>query len=138
MGTVLKSVSDQKSKEIGKEEKVAQPPEKGIRLDIENALSFLDSDASEKAASPKAAFPPPEEPESLMPEIEAPPPKPQKGSGTVPAARKDGSPPPNDIRSLPSQTTAKKAVPKAKKGVNIWILLLGAAILALLAVLFLL
>jgi hypothetical protein len=126
---------DQESKKEEKDRTVVQPAEKDVSLDIENALSFLDSEDDEKAVSPETASKPPARSKPSNPEITADKPIQQKETSTVKPLEKEMLLSRKDQEKFAQRRVLTPDQPEGKKSTKIWILLLGLVILIILAAL---
>ena len=129
---------DQESKREEKGLPAVQSSDVDVSLDIENALSFLDSEDDEKANPPKTVPNPPAAPKPSTPEIKADKPIRQNEISTAKPLEKEVPLSLEDQGKFVQKRTLTPDYPEGKKNTKIWILLLGVVILIVLAVLVLL
>jgi len=134
-GSWSKGMPDQESKREEKDRAVVQPAEKDVSLDIENALSFLDSEDDEEAVSPKTVPKPPAKSKPSNPEINTEKPIRQKETGTAKPREKEMPVPRKDQEKSAQRRVLTPDQPEGKKSAKIWILLSGVVILIILAAL---
>ena len=126
---------DQESKKGEKDRPVVQSAHKDVSLDIENALSFLDSEDDEKAASPERVSKPSATSEPPTPEIKADKPIRQKETSTARPLEKEVRHSLEDQREFAQKKAMMPVHPERKKNTKIWILLSGVVVLMILAAL---
>lgn len=106
-----------------------------ISLDIENALSFIETEEYEKAPPPKPA-PVTEKRPSTAKSVADEPVRQQKPD-ILEVSEKKESPPTQKIPRFPiEESVITPGDSKENKGTNIWILLAGVAVLVVLAFVF--
>ena len=130
-----KEMPDQESKEEEKGGAVVQSGHKNISLDIENALSFLDSEDDEKASPPKTAPKSPTKSKPSTTEMKADKPLRRKETSAENPLEKEVLHLPEDQEKVSQKRALTPDHSEGKKNTKTWILLLGVVILIVLAAL---
>ena len=124
---------DQESKKEEKDRPVVQSSHKDANLDIENALSFLDSEDDEKEVSPKRDSRPSATSEPLTPEIKADKPIRKEEKSPAKSLEKEVRHSLEDAERISQKRALEPA--EGNKNTKIWILLSGVVVLMILVAL---
>ncbi len=133
-------MSEQETKEGSNKEKrdtaKGQPAQTDISLDIENALSFIETDEYEK--TPPSEPPPAAKKDAASDKAVTPEKTPEQKTVTLSADKEKAEGPPIGRVERPAapQEALTRGVSEKNKGSKMWILLVGVAVLLVIVLVF--